>query len=73
MATLGEVLLAMVGRGIHHLPLVREGQLVSMVTDTDLLRHEWRHPLFVRRQLDRATARRTCRLCPRRWPRRRSA
>jgi CBS domain-containing protein len=54
-ATLGEVLLAMVDRGVHHLPLVREGQLVGMVTDTDLLRHESRHPLFVRRQLDRAT------------------
>jgi CBS domain-containing protein len=53
-ATLGEVLLAMVDRGIHHLPLVSEGQLVGMVTDTDLLRHESRHPLFVRRQLDRA-------------------
>jgi CBS domain-containing protein len=53
-ATLGEVLLAMVDHGIHHLPLVREGQLVGMVTDTDLLRHESRHPLFVRRQLDRA-------------------
>ena len=52
-ATLGEVLLSMVDRGIHHLPLVREGQLVGMVTDTDLLRHESRHPLFVRRQLDR--------------------
>jgi CBS domain-containing protein len=54
-ATLGEVLLAMVDRGIHHLPLTREGRLVGMVTDTDLLRHESRHPLFVRRQLDRAT------------------
>jgi CBS domain-containing protein len=53
-ATLGEMLLAMVDRGIHHLPLVREGRLVGMVTDTDLLRHESRHPLFVRRQLDRA-------------------
>jgi CBS domain-containing protein len=53
-ATLGEVLLCMVDRGIHHLPLVREGRLVGMVTDTDLLRHESRHPLFVRRQLDRA-------------------
>jgi CBS domain-containing protein len=53
-ATLGEVLLAMVDRGIHHLPLAREGRLVGMVTDTDLLRHESRHPLFVRRQLDRA-------------------
>jgi CBS domain-containing protein len=54
-ATLGEVLLAMVDRGIHHMPLVSEGRLVGMVTDTDLLRHESRHPLFVRRQLDRAT------------------
>jgi CBS domain-containing protein len=54
-ATLGEVLLCMVDRGIHHLPLVTEGRLVGMVTDTDLLRHESRHPLFVRRQLDRAT------------------
>jgi CBS domain-containing protein len=54
-ATLGEVLLAMVDHGIHHLPLVREGQLVGIITDTDLLRHESRHPLFVRRQLDRAT------------------
>jgi CBS domain-containing protein len=53
-ATLGEVLLSMVDHGIHHLPLVREGRLVGMVTDTDLLRHESRHPLFVRRQLDRA-------------------
>jgi len=26
-----------------------------MVTDTDLLRHKARHPLFLRRQLDRAT------------------
>jgi CBS domain-containing protein len=53
-ATLSEVLLAMVDHGIHHLPLVAEGQLVGIVTDTDLLRHESRHPLFVRRQLDRA-------------------
>jgi CBS domain-containing protein len=54
-ASLGEVLLTMVDRGIHHLPLVSQGRLVGMVTDTDLLRHESRHPLFVRRQLDRAT------------------
>jgi CBS domain-containing protein len=53
-ATLGEMLLTMVDHGIHHLPLVREGRLVGIITDTDLLRHESRHPLFVRRQLDRA-------------------
>jgi CBS domain-containing protein len=55
-ASLGELLLAMVDRGVHHLPLTRQGGLVGMVTDTDLLRHESRHPLFVRRQLDRAAS-----------------
>jgi CBS domain-containing protein len=54
-ASLGELLLAMVDRGVHHLPLTRQGRLVGMVTDTDLLREESRHPLLVRRQLDRAT------------------
>jgi CBS domain-containing protein len=53
--SLGELLLAMVDRGVHHLPLTREGRLVGMVTDSDLLRHESPHPLFVRRQLERAT------------------
>src|SRR5215218_2088163 len=53
-ARLGEVLLVMVDHGIHHLPLTSQGRLVGMVTDTDLLRFESRHPLFVRRQLDRA-------------------
>ena len=50
----GEVVLAMVDRDIHHLPLTRQGRLVGMVTDTDLLRRESHHPLLVRRQLDRA-------------------
>jgi CBS domain-containing protein len=53
-ASLGEVLLAMVERGIHHLPVTRGGRMVGMVTDTDLLRQESRHPLLVRRQLERA-------------------
>jgi CBS domain-containing protein len=54
-ASLGELLLAMVDRGIHHLPLIRHGRLMGMVTDTDLLRHQSRHPLLVRRLLDRAS------------------
>jgi CBS domain-containing protein len=53
--SLGELLLAMVDGGVHHLPLTREGRLVGMVTDSDLLRQESRHPLFVRRQLERAS------------------
>ena len=53
-ASVGELLLVMVDRGVHHLPLTRQGRLVAMVTDTDLLRHQSRHPLLVRRQLERA-------------------
>lgn len=53
-ASLGEVLLTMADRGIHHVPLVEDGRLVGVVTHSDLLRHELRHPLFVRRQLSRA-------------------
>jgi CBS domain-containing protein len=53
-STLDEVLHAMVDRNIHHLPLTRQGRLVGIVTDTDLLREESHHPLLVRRPLDRA-------------------
>jgi CBS domain-containing protein len=52
-ATVAEMLLIMVEQGIHHLPVSEAGQLTGMVTDTDLLRHESRHPLFLRRRLDR--------------------
>jgi CBS domain-containing protein len=54
-ASLGELLLAMVDRGVHHLPLTRDGRVVGMVTDTDMLRHQSSHPLLIRRQLERAT------------------
>jgi len=53
-ATMAELLLTMVDRGIHHLPVTEAGHLVGIVTDTDLLRHESRHPLFLRRRLERA-------------------
>jgi CBS domain-containing protein len=53
-ATVAEMLLAMVDRGIHHLPVTEAGRLLGMVTDTDLLRHESRHPLFLRSRLERA-------------------
>jgi CBS domain-containing protein len=55
-STIGEVLLAMVDLGIHHLPLTRQGRLAGIVTDTDLLRRESEsdHRLLLRRQLDRA-------------------
>lgn len=53
-ATVAELLATMVDRGIHHLPVSEAGRLVGMVTDSDLLRHESSHPLFLRRRLDRA-------------------
>jgi len=53
-ATITELLLTMVDRGIHHLPVSEAGRLVGMITDSDLLRHESSHPLFLRRRLDRA-------------------
>ena len=53
-STMAELLLMMVDRGIHHLPVTEAGRLVGIVTDTDLLRHESRHPLFLRRRLERA-------------------
>jgi CBS domain-containing protein len=53
-STVAEMLLMMVDRGIHHLPVTEAGRLVGMVTDTDLLRHESRHPLFLRRRLEQA-------------------
>jgi CBS domain-containing protein len=53
-ATMAELLLAMVDRGIHHLPVTEAGRLVGMVTDTDMLRHESHHPVFLRRRLERA-------------------
>jgi CBS domain-containing protein len=53
-STVAELLLMMVDRGIHHLPVTEAGRLVGIVTDTDLLRHESSHPLFLRRRLQRA-------------------
>src|SRR5262249_11826359 len=53
-STVAELLLMMVDRGIPHLPVTQAGRLIGIVTDTDLLRHESSHPLFLRRRLERA-------------------
>lgn len=49
-----EALVLMLQRRIHHLPITENGQLVGMVTDTDILRRQSRSPLFLPDQLDRA-------------------
>ncbi|WP_025745580.1 DUF294 nucleotidyltransferase-like domain-containing protein [Kallotenue papyrolyticum] len=50
-----EGLLTMLQRGIHHLPLTEAGRVIGLVTHTDILRRQIRSPLFLPRQLERAT------------------
>ncbi|RRR73945.1 MAG: cyclic nucleotide-binding/CBS domain-containing protein [Candidatus Viridilinea halotolerans] len=49
-----EALLLMLERRIHHLPLVEDGRVIGMVTNTDILRRQSSSPLFLPRQLERA-------------------
>jgi CBS domain-containing protein len=49
-----EGLMLMLENGIHHLPITDAGQVVGVVTHTDILRHQSRSPLFLPRQLQRA-------------------
>jgi len=49
-----EGILAMAGRGIHHLPLTREGQVVGMVTTRDLMALQTQHPLYLAAQIQKA-------------------
>ncbi len=51
-----EGILAMAGRGIHHLPLMREGRAVGMVTTRDLMSLQTQHPLYLAAQIQKATA-----------------
>ncbi|MDR5683280.1 MAG: DUF294 nucleotidyltransferase-like domain-containing protein [Armatimonadota bacterium] len=46
------VLMEMLERRIHHLPVLRDGQVVGMVTDTDLMQLQARSPLFVLKRLE---------------------
>ena len=64
-----EGILAMVGRGIHHLPLTRDGHIVGMVTTRDLLTLQTQHPLYLAAQVQKADSIdalvATCRQVPR--------
>jgi CBS domain-containing protein len=46
-------LLFMLEENIHHLPLTRQGQIVGVITDTDLLRHQSKSPLYLLKQVER--------------------
>ena len=47
-------LVLMLEEGVHHLPVTRGDRLIGLVTDTDLLRHQTRSPLYLRKSLERA-------------------
>jgi CBS domain-containing protein len=46
-------ILAMAGRGIHHLPLTRNGRVTGMVTTRDLMSLQTHHPLYLATQLQK--------------------
>lgn len=42
-----EVLLEMTSRGIHHLPVVRDGQVLGLVSSGDVMRLDRAHPIYL--------------------------
>jgi CBS domain-containing protein len=64
-----EGILAMAGRGIHHLPLTRDGRVVGMLTTRDLMTLQTQHPLYLAAQIQKADSIealiRTCQQVPR--------
>lgn len=61
-------ILAMAGRGIHHLPLTRGPRVVGMVTTRDLMSLQTHHPLYLAAQLQKqdsvAALSETCKRVP---------
>lgn len=45
-------LLTMLEEGIHHLPVTKDGDILGIVSATDLLRHQTRNPLYLMRKLE---------------------
>ena len=50
-----EALLHVLGQRIHHLALVRNGDIVGVVTHGDILRHQVRSPAALLKRIDRST------------------
>ena len=48
-----EGILAMAGRGIHHLPLTGDGEVVGMVTTRDLMSLQTQHPIYIAAQMQK--------------------
>ena len=49
-----EGILAMAGRGIHHLPLTRDERVIGVVTTRDLMTLQTQHPLYLAAQIQKA-------------------
>ena len=49
-----EALLVMLERKFHHIPITENGNVIGVITDTDILRRQSRSPLFLADQLWRA-------------------
>jgi CBS domain-containing protein len=45
--------LYMLEENIHHLPLTRAGEVVGVITDTDLLRHQAKSPLYLLKRVEK--------------------
>lgn len=52
-----EGLTLMIEKAIHHLPITRQGKIIGMVTDTDIMRQQGNSPFLLSRQLERAHTR----------------
>ncbi len=48
-----EAMLFMLQHNIHHLPLTRDGSVIGVITDTDILRQQARSPLHLLRHIKR--------------------
>ncbi len=48
-----ELIIDMVGRGIHHLPIMEAGRPIGMITTNDAIRLEQSNPLFITRDIRR--------------------
>ena len=51
-----EGIIAMAGRGIHHLPLTRDGRVIGMLTTRDLMALQTSHPLYLAAQIQKAAS-----------------
>lgn len=51
--TLFQALVLMLEEKIHHLPIEEDGEIIGVVKDTDLLRHQVKSPLYLLRLLER--------------------